>query len=91
MIRFIDIGGLLTYNMTLIIRAVTGTKVQNASDNTGNAMLSGNTADLSQHNGGEMVVQTPYAGFALVYVGNNTPDGGTAAPISKTGWYLIEV
>ena len=91
MIRIIDIGGLLTYNMSLVIRAATNIKVQNASDNTGQAMLSGNTADLSSYDGGELVVQTPFAGFALLYVGNSTPDGGTAAPTSKTGWYLIEV
>jgi len=91
MIRIIDIGGLLTYNMSLVIRAATNVKVQNASDNTGTAMLSGNTADLSAYQGGELVVQTPFAGFALLYVGNSTPDGGTAAPTSKTGWYLIEV
>ena len=91
MIRIIDIGGLLTYNLSLVVRAATNVKVQNASDNTGLAMLAGNTADLSAYQGGELVVQTPFAGFALLYVGNSTPDGGTAAPTSKTGWYLIEV
>ena len=91
MIRIIDIGGLLTYNLSLVIRAATNVRVQNASDNTGQAMLSGNTADLSSYDGGELVVQTPFAGFALLYVGNSTPDGATAAPTSKTGWYLIEV
>ena len=91
MIRIIDIGGLLTYNLTLVVRAPSNVKLQNASDNTGQAMLSGNTADLSAYDGGELVVQTPFAGFALLYVGNSTPDGGTAAPTSKTGWYLIEV
>ena len=75
----------------LIIEHPTNVKIQNASDNTGQAMLSGNTADLSSYDGGELVVQTPFAGFALLYVGNSTPDGGTAAPTSKTGWYLIEV
>ena len=91
MIRVLDVGGLLTYNLSLVIRAATNIKVQNSSDNTGTAMLTGNTADLTAYNGGELVVQTPYAGFALLYVGNATPDGGTAAPTSKTGWYLIEV
>ena len=91
MIRIIDIGGLLTYNLSLVIRAATNVRVQNASDNTGQAMLSGNTADLSAYDGGELVVQTPFAGFALLYVGINTPDGGSAAPTSKSGWYLIEV
>ena len=92
MIRIIDIGGLLTYNLTLVIRAPNNTKVQNSSTNTGTAMLTGNSANLTTtHNGGELVVQTPYAGFALVYAGTTTPDGGTAAPDGKSGWYLIEV
>ena len=91
MIRIIDIGGLLTYNLSLVVRAPSNVKVQNASDNTGQAMLSGNTADLSAYQGGELVVQTPFAGFALLYVGINAPDGGSAAPSSKIGWYLIEV
>ena len=86
-----DIGGLLTYNLSLVVRAPSNVKVQNASDNTGQAMLSGNTADLSAWQGGELVVQTPFAGFALLYVGINAPDGGSAAPSSKIGWYLIEV
>ena len=92
MIRIIDIGGLLTYNLTLVIRAPNNTDVQNSSTNTGTAMLTGNNANLTTtHNGGELVVQTPYAGFALVYAGTTTPDGGTAAPDGKSGWYLIEV
>ena len=91
MIRIVDIGGILTYNMSLVIRAVTGVKVQNTLTNTGTAMLTGNGADLSQHDGGEMIVQTPYAGFALIYVGDTTPNGDSAAPPSKVGWYLLEV
>ena len=77
--------------MSLVVRAPSNVKLQNASDNTGTAMLSGNTADLSAYDGGELVVQTPFAGFALLYVGISAPDGSSAAPSSKTGWYLIEV
>jgi hypothetical protein len=91
MIRFIDIGGLLTYNLSLVIKAATNVSVQNSTSNTGTAMLSGNSANLSGYDGGELIVQTPYAGFALVYAGTSTPDGDTAVPTGKDGWYLIEV
>ena len=91
MIRIVDIGGLLTYNLTLVVRARSGIRVQNASDNTGTTLLSGNTADLTNHDGGELVVQTPNAGFALVFAGTSDPDGNTAVPTGKDGWFLIEV
>ena len=91
MIRIIDIGGILTYNVSLVIRAATNVRVQNSTENTGTALLSGNSANLSGYNGGELIVQTPYAGFALVYAGTADPDGNTAVPTGKDGWYLIEV
>ena len=91
MIRIIDVGGNLTYNVSLVVRGETGVRVQNSSENTGTTLLTGNTADLTGYNGGELVVQTPYAGFALVYAGTSDPDGNTAVSPSKAGWYLIEV
>jgi hypothetical protein len=91
MIRIVDIGGLLTYNLSLVVRAPSTIKVQNASDNTGTTLLTGNTADLNGYDGGELVVQTPNAGFALVFAGTTDPDGNTAVPIGKDGWFLIEV
>ena len=91
MIRIVDIGGLLTYNLSLIVRAPSTIKVQNAGDNTGTTLLTGNTADLNGYDGGELVVQTPNAGFALVFAGTTDPDGNTAVPIGKDGWFLIEV
>ena len=92
MIRIIDIGGTLTYNRSLVIRAETGVAVQNSTENTGLAMLSGVGQDaINGYNGGELIVQTPYAGFALVYAGTADPNGDTAVPAGKDGWYLIEV
>lgn len=91
MIRIIDIGGILTYNLSLVVRAPSNVRVQNSASNTGSIMLSGNSANLSGWNGGELIVQTPYAGFALVYAGASDPDGNTAVSTSKVGWYLIEV
>ena len=91
MIRFIDIGGLLTYNLSLVIRAYQNTRVQNTDTNTGNALLSGNSTSLTGYTGGELVVQTPNAGFALVYAGAADDDGNGQAPTSKVGWFLVEV
>ena len=60
---------------------------------SGGAMLGGvpTSQYTSTHSGGELVVQTPNAAFALVYAGTSTADGNPGAPASKAGWYLIEV
>ena len=92
MVRIIDIGGTLTYNRSLVVRAATGQRVQKSTENTGLVMLSGVGQDkLTGYNGGELIVQTPYAGFALVYAGTTDPDGNPAVPGGQDGWYLIEV
>jgi len=91
-IRIIDIGGALTYNKSLVVRAVSNIKVQGESSNTGTTMLSGIGADnLAGYNGGELVVQTPNAAFTLVYAGADAPVGSVAAPSSLVGWYLLDV
>lgn len=88
MIRIIDIGGNLTYNISIIVRAPTNVKIQNAPDNTATTYV---TAPAT-HNGGELVVQTPNAAFGLVYAGSVNPHGtGSAVPSGLAGWYLIEV
>ncbi len=92
MIRIIDIGGSLTYNQSLVVRAENNIKIQGVEDNTGSAMLSGiSESNFTGYNGGELVVQTPYAAFALVYAGTAYPDGNQAVPSAKAGWYLVEV
>ena len=95
MIRIIDIGGLLTYNMSMVVRAPSNVNVQGGTDNTGTAMMSGvsNSGNLVSdgYDGGELIVQTPYAAFTLVFAGSSTPDGQTAVPGGKVGWYIAEV
>ena len=95
MIRIIDIGGLLTYNMSMVVRAPSDVVLQGGVDNTGTAMLTGvsNAQDVAGDgwNGGELIVQTPYAAFTLVFAGSATPDGQTAVPGGKVGWYIAEV
>ncbi|CAF34283.1 hypothetical protein S-PM2d218 [Synechococcus phage S-PM2] len=93
MIRIIDIGGVLKYDLSLVVRAPNLVGIQGSTSNTGVSMLGGVPTNqyLTSHSGGELVVQTPNAGFALVYAGTSTPDGLPGAPASKSGWYLVEV
>ena len=95
MIRIIDIGGLLTYNMSMIVRAPSNVNIQGGTDNTGTALMSGVSDSGNLVNdgfdGGELIVQTPYAAFTLVFAGSSTPDGQTAVPGGKVGWYIAEV
>ncbi len=66
MIRIIDIGGALTYNLSLVIRAPDDIGVQGSTSNTGAAMISGiGNTNLLNYNGGELIVQTPRAGLAF--------------------------
>ena len=95
MIRIIDIGGLLTYNTSMVVRAPSDVNLQGGTDNTGTAMMGGVSGkdDLASDgwDGGELIVQTPYAAFTLVFAGSSTPDGQTAVPGGKVGWYIAEV
>jgi hypothetical protein len=93
MIRIIDIGGVLKYDLSLVVRAPNLVGVQGSTSNTGVSLLGGVPTNqyLTTHSGGELIVQTPNAGFALVYAGTSTPDGLPGAPASKSGWYIVEV
>ena len=87
MIRVVDVGGNLTYNVSLRVRA--GDNIAIQGDNT-----NGNSPDLSSinYNGGELVVQTPHAGFGLIYLGSTNYDGTTTgAPSTTQGWWLVEI
>ena len=92
MIRIIDIGGLLTYNMSMVVRAPSNVNV-GGTDNTGTAMMSGvNSGNLVSdgYDGGELIVQTlmQHLRWSLL---DSTPDGQTAVPGGKVGWYITEV
>ena len=85
MVRIIDIAGNLTYNTQLVVRAPVGVRIQ--GDNTGSLLgLPGTTP----YNGGELVVNTPNAGFGLIYVGNLDADANTIEG-SLQGWRLVEI
>ena len=65
-VRMIDVGGNLKYDTTLVVRTpeTSGTPIQ--GDSTGT--LFGDR--LTPYPSGELVVQTPNAGFALIYLGS---------------------
>ena len=84
-VNIVDVGGNLTYNTSLIVRAQgVGTRVQ--GDSTGTT-LGGLTV---QYPSGELVVQTPNAAFTLVYLGGVDSNGAVVGG-SASGWWLKEV
>jgi len=89
MIRFVDIGGALTYNIRMIIRAPDGIPVAGDSTNTD---LSISSVDFTNYDGGELIVTTPNASFGLVYSGATNADGtATGVPSNLQGWWLMEI
>ena len=85
-VSIIDVGGNLTYNTSLIIRAQgTGTRVQGDSSGTTLGLV-GSTPYAS----GEMIVQTPHAGLTLIYL-SGVDSLGNAVGGGFTGWWLKEV
>jgi len=84
-IEFVEVGGNLGYDTSLVIRAAANVRVQ--GDATGTTIgLGGSTP----YNGGELVVQTPNAAFTLIYLGG-TDSQGTIVSSGVTGWWLKEV
>ena len=86
MIRFVDIGGTLKYDVKLIIRASTGIAIQGDSTNT----IAPANINLLQHNGGELIVNTPNAAFGLIYAGLDF-ESNLVVPSDKIGWWLMEI
>ena len=89
MIRFVDLGGALTYNCKFIVRAPSGVPIQGDGTNTA-ASISG--VVLTGYDGGELIVTTPNAGFGLIYAGSLLSDGSASGiPSSLQGWWLVEI
>jgi hypothetical protein len=85
-VSVIEVGGNLTYDTSILMRAQgIGTKVQ--GDATGTTIGIGGTTPYSA---GELIVQTPNAGFTLVYLGG-TDSNGTIVSSAVQGWWLKEV
>ena len=97
MIRFVELSGNLTYNTSLIIRAL---KVANVAtsvqgDNTGTKVGAGsNVTNTTAWDSGELIIQTRNASFGLVYAGSVDIEGSGNAqtiPPSLRGWWLMEL
>ena len=89
MMRIVDIGGALTYNVRLIFRAPDGIPVAGDSTNTSNAIQGVN---LAGYDGGELIVTTPNAAFGLVYAGASLNNGQPSGiPSNLQGWWLMEI
>ena len=82
-IRIVDVGGALNFNVQLVVRAPLGTKLQGGA--TGSSL-----GGASNYGGGELVVNTPNAGFGLIYVGDTDNDGNGIAG-EQQGWFLMEI
>ena len=97
MIRFVELSGNLTYNTSLIIRAL---KVANVAtsiqgDSTGTKVGAGsNVTNTTAWDSGELIIQTRNASFGLVYAGSVDIEGSANAqtiPPSLRGWWLMEL
>ena len=86
-VRMIDVGGNLKYDTTLVLRTVEGTGDKIQGDATGT--LFGDR--ITPYPSGELVVQTPNAAFALVYLGGSDNNNQSGIPTSVQGWWLMEV
>ena len=83
-IRFIEVGGALSYDISLIVRAPVSVAIGGDTTGTQAGGLS------SPYQGGELIVQTRNAGFGLVYAGSND-SGNSAIPANFRGWWLVEI
>ena len=92
MIRLVDVGGNLTSNCTLIIRAP-GESSPSLGDGVriqGDATGSRAGGLVANHTGGELIIQTPNAALGLIYAGQT--DGiGTTIDTDVRGWWLMEI
>ncbi len=97
MIRFLEVSGNLTYNTSLIIRAlkVGGVAVAVQGDGDGSKANAGSGSVLTTAwDSGELIVQTRNASFGLIYVGvTDAPNDpfATEIPANLRGWWLTEL
>ena len=83
-VRMIDVGGNLKFDTTLVVRTpeTSGTPIQGDALGT----LFGDR--LTPYPSGELVVQTPNAAFALVYLGSTDSNDQIGIPTSVQGWWF---
>ena len=85
--RVPEVGGQLTYNNSLVIRApiVGGEPVAIQGDTEGTKLGGLSTP----YGSGELVVQNRNASFGLIFVGQS--DGDNFIPAAYQGWWLTEL
>ena len=96
MIRFIEVSSNLTYNTSIIIRAlkIGGVATAIQGDTTGSKAGSGSSTLTTAWDSGELIVQTRNASFGLVFVGTSDAPGDPNAseiPSNLRGWWLVEM
>ena len=96
MIRFVEVSGNLTYNTSLVLRAlkVNNTPVAIQGDVTGTKIQAGAGQMQTAWDSGELVVQTRNSSFGLIYVGATDAAGDPNAstiPSNLRGWWLTEL
>ena len=97
MIRFVELSGNLTYNTSLVIRAlkIGGVSTAIQGDATGTKINAGSGNPLpTAWDSGELVIQSRNASFGLVFVGNYDIVGTAASqtiPSNLRGWWLQEL
>ena len=97
MIRFVELSGNLTYNTSLIIRALKTGGVATAiqGDTIGTKIGAGaNVTNTTTWDSGELIIQTRNASFGLVYAGSVDIEGSANAqtiPPALRGWWLMEL
>ena len=96
MIRFTELSGNLTYNTSLVIRAlkVNNTAVAIQGDASGSTIAAGSGTTDPLWESGELIIQTRNASFGLLYVGQVDLLGSTSSqtiPASLRGWWLQEL
>ena len=87
LIRFTEVGGSLTYNNSLVVRApiVNGEPVAIQGDTEGTKLGGLSTP----YGSGELVIQNKNASFGLIFVGSS--DGNNFIPAAYQGWWLTEL
>jgi len=97
MIRFVELSGNLTYNTSLILRALKINSVATAvqGDTTGTKIQAGSATPAgTAWDSGELIIQTRNASFGLVYAGEYDILGSASSqiiPSSLRGWWLLEL
>ena len=97
MIRFTELSGNLTFNTSLIIRALKISNVATAiqGDSSGTKIGAGsNVTNNAIWDSGELIIQTRNASFGLVFAGSVDIEGSSNAqtiPPSLRGWWLMEL